>query len=132
MIQAKKTNELWVICARGLNNNISKDSWLIAVRYYVTKGQKGTDRKTCGYATESEAVADSARFRHHLESSSQKHRQQWKQSTDTTDGTQSIPVFSRIYCRNSIGVLSVTELVAFKKSARSLKLEKEFNEACSK
>ena len=132
MIQAKKTNAPRVICVRGLNNDISKDSWLIAVRYYVTKGQKGTDRKTCGYATESEAVADSARFRHFLESSSQKHRQQWKQSTDTTDGTQSIPVYSRIDCRNSIGVLSVTELVAFKKSARSLKLEKEFNEACSK
>ena len=111
MIQAKKTNAPRVICARGLNNDNSKDSWLIAVRYYVTKGQKGTDRKTCGYATESEAIADSARFRHFLESSSRKHRPQWKQSTDATDGIQSLPVYSRIDCRNSIGVLSATELV---------------------
>ena len=87
MIQAKKTNAPRVICARGLNNDNSKDSWLIAVRYYVTKGQKGTDRITFGYATESEAVwlpyingitkTDSARFRHYLESSSRKHRPQW-------------------------------------------------------
>ena len=79
------------------------------MRYYVTKGQKGTDRIKFGYATESEAVSDSARFRHYLESSSQKHIPQWKHSTDTTDGIQSPPVYSGIDCRNSIGVLSATE-----------------------
>ena len=109
MIEAEKTNAPRVICARGLNNDNSKDSWLIAVRYYVTEGQKGTDRKTCRYATESEAVSDSARFRHYLESSSQKYWPQRKQSTDTTDGIQSLSVYSRIDRRNGIGVLSATE-----------------------
>ena len=53
MIQAKKKNAPRVICARGLNNDNSKDSRLIAMRYYVTKGQKGTDRNSeyCGAKT---------------------------------------------------------------------------------
>ena len=131
MIQAKKTNAPRIGVATGRKNGISADrSWYISVRYYVTNGQKGIDRKIYGYATKKDAVSDSALYRHHLESTSRSQRAKWDPSTFRMN--KKLPNYSSAECSNSIGVLSATEMKVYKCTSRGEKLEKEFDVACER
>ena len=127
MIFAKKTNAPRVSCVRGRNDRNTEDSWLISVRYYGSSGQKGIDRKTYGYATEREAVSDSAHYRHYLESSGRSQKAKWNRSIERTD--EALPIYSSVNCSNSIRVLSSPESKAFNKHARFNKLENEFSQS---
>ena len=134
MIHAKKTNEPRVTC-RSCGQETK--AWFISVRYYISKGVRGVEKYAYGYKSEKDARLEAGLFRHTLESSSRIQKTKWipfgkrtdDETTELLGKLTQIPKYVLVQCINSAGLLSIAELKAFRKNAKSNRLEHEFDTA---